>query len=145
VKKGGVGIFYAENAAAEGGQIGFTGTSLGGWALDVMEWSGGSSSGAFDRSASGTSGSASSAVASSGTTATTSQPVEIAIGAIRTLSKTTMASPTNGFSQVDTALQASNRLGIFSKVSGIAEPEGVSVALSVAVRWRGVIATFRAS
>jgi len=145
VKKGGVGIFYAENAAAEGGQIGFTGTSLGGWALDVMEWSGGSSSGSFDRSASATSGSVSSTVASSGTTATTSQPVEIAIGAIRTLSKTTMASPTNGFSQVDSALQASNRFGIFSKVAAIAEPEDVSVALSVAVRWRGVIATFRAS
>jgi hypothetical protein len=56
-----------------------------------------------------------------------------------------MVNPTNGFSQVDTASQGSNRLGIFSKVSGIAEPEGVSVALSVAVRWRGVIATFRAS
>ena len=81
VKKAGVGIFYAEDAAAEGGQIGFTGTSLGGWALDVMEWSGGSSSGSFDRSASATSGSVSSTVASSGTTATTSQPVEIAIGA----------------------------------------------------------------
>jgi len=56
-----------------------------------------------------------------------------------------MANPTSGFSQVDTALQASNRLGIFSKISSIAEPEDVSVALSVAVRWRGVIATFRAS
>ena len=82
---------------------------------------------------------------STGTTATTSQPVEIAIGAIRTLAKTTMASPTNGFSLVDTALQASNRLGAFSKVSATAEPEGVSVTLSVAARWRGVIATFRAS
>jgi len=56
-----------------------------------------------------------------------------------------MASPTNGFSQVDTALQSSNRLGVFSKVSAIAEPESVSVTLSAAVRWRGVIATFRAS
>jgi hypothetical protein len=145
VKRSGVGIFYAENAAAQGGQIGFTGTSLGGWALDVMEWSGGSSSGSFDRSASATSGSVASTVASSGTTATTSQPVEIAVGAIRTLSKATMASPSNGFGQVDTALQSSNRLGVFSKVSATAEPEGLSVALSVAVRWRGVIATFRAS
>jgi phosphatidylinositol-3-phosphatase len=145
VKKTGVGIFYAQNAAAEGGAIGFTGTSLGGWALDVMEWSGGSSSGSFDRSAFATSGSVASMLASSGTTATTSQPVEIAIGAIRTLSKATMASPTNGFGQVDTTLQSSNRLGVFSKVAAFAEPESVSVTLSVAVRWRGVIATFRAS
>ena len=145
VKKAGVGIFSVQNAPAEGGQIGFTGTSLGGWVLEVMEWSGASPSGSFDRSAVATSGSVASSLASSGTTATTSQPVEIAIGAIRTLAKTTMSSPTNGFSQVDTALQSSNRLGVFSKVSAVAEPEGVSVTLSPAARWRGVIATFRTS
>ncbi len=145
VKKNGLGIFYEENAPAMNGSIAFTGSSLGAWALDLIEWSGATSTGSFDRSAVASSGAATSTLASSGTTAATSQPMEIAVGAIRTLSKATMGSPSNGFALVDSALQSSNRLGVFSKIPTVVEPEGVSVPLSAAVKWRGAIATFRSS
>ncbi len=95
--------------------------------------------------ASGTSGNTATPTASSGTTQPTSQPVEIAIAAIRTLKASTQSSPTNGFSQVDVGTQGSNTTGFYAKVTSSAGPQGVSVTLGGTAKWRGITATYRGS
>ena len=125
------------------GRSTFGGSGIGAWVIDLMEWSGAATSGALDKTASASSGSAANTTAKSGTTATTSQPSEIAISAISALKALTQSNPTNGFQQVAVGTQGTNTTGFYSKVLTTTGAQSVWVTLSIAAKWRGVIATFR--
>jgi hypothetical protein len=142
IKRGGIAIFAARpSTPAPSVTIG--GTSLGGWILELQDWTGVGASSPVDKTAFATSGTLAQTVASSGLTTTTAQPGDIAVGAIRTSKNVTMTAPTAGFSPVDSAVQGTIRLGVFAKVAGPPAPEGVSVTLSSSATWRGDISTFR--
>ncbi len=141
-KASGTAIYYREGSPSESGAVTFGGSGIGAWVIDLMEWSGAATSGALDKTASGTSANTENTTASSGTTATTSQSSEIAISAIRAFKALTQSNPTNGFQQVDVGTQATNTTGFYSKVLTGTGAQSVSVTLSIAAKWRGVIATF---
>ena len=142
-KIGGTALYYLPNAASQSGGVSFSGSNLGGWILDLMEWSGMAPAGTLDRTATHTTGSVTSTIADSGTTSPTSQPSEVAIGAIRALASLTQSNPTDGFTVVDAGTQTSSTLGMYSKDLAATGPQGFSVTLSKAARSRGLIATFR--
>jgi hypothetical protein len=136
-------MYYLPNAPSQSGAVSFSGSKLGGWVLDLMEWSGMAPAGTLDTTATHTTGSATSTTADSGTTSPTSQPSEVAIGAIRALASVTQSNPTNGFTVVDAGTQSSSTLGTYSNVLTATGPQGFSVTLSKAAKSRGLIATFR--
>ncbi|HEX7248605.1 MAG TPA: IPT/TIG domain-containing protein [Actinomycetota bacterium] len=142
-KAGGTAIFYRQGAPATSGTLAFGGSNIGNWVLDLMEWSGAATTGALDRTASASSGSSANTTARSGTTAVTSQPSEIAISAIRAFKALSQTNPTNGFVQVASGTQGTNTTGFYAKVLTATGAQSVSVTLSIAAKWRGVIATFR--
>ena len=142
-KAGGAAIFYKQNAPSQSGSVTFGGSGLGPWVLDIMEWDGAATAGALDKTASATSGAAATTTASSGTTAVTSQAREVAIATIRSVTATTQSNPTNGFALVDVGTQSGSTTGAYSKILGATGAQSVSVTLSPAAKWRGVIATFR--
>jgi hypothetical protein len=142
-KVGGTAMYYLPNAPSQSGAVSFSGSKLGGWVLDLMEWSGMAPAGTLDTTATHTTGSATSTTADSGTTSPTSQPSEVAIGAIRALASVTQSNPTNGFTVVDAGTQSSSTLGTYSNVLTATGPQGFSVTLSKAAKSRGLIATFR--
>ncbi|MEX1264287.1 MAG: IPT/TIG domain-containing protein [Actinomycetota bacterium] len=142
-KAGRTAIFYREGAPTQSGALTFGGSGIGAWVIDLMEYSGAATSGALDKTASASSGSTANTTAKSGTTATTSQPSEIAISAIRALKALTQSNPTDGFQQVAVGTQGTNTTGFYSKVLTATGAQKVWVTLSIAAKWRGVIATFR--
>jgi hypothetical protein len=142
-KAGGTAIYFRQDAPTQSGALTFSGSGIGAWVIDLMEWSGAATSGALDRTASASSGSTANTTARSGTTSATTQPSEIAISAIRAFKALTQSNPTNGFQQVAVGTQGTNTTGFYSKVLTSTGTQSVSVTLSVASKWRGVIATFR--
>jgi len=143
VVAGGTAIYYRQNAPSVSGATTFSLSSNVNWVLSVSEWSGMAVSGAFDKKAHAASSTIGSS-ASSGTTAVTSQPVELAVAGLRALANVTESGPTNGFTQLDQrAAGAKDTLGVYDLVTAAAAARSTSVTLSVAANWRGVIATFR--
>jgi hypothetical protein len=143
VKRGGTAIFYSENAPSQTGPVSFSGSQIGSWVLDLIEWSGVATVGALDRTASATSGAVANTTADSGTSAPTTQPSEIAVAAIRALKAVAQSSPSNGFTLVDVGTQGGSTTGVYAKVLTVAGPQSVAVTLSAAAKSRGAIATFR--
>lgn len=144
-KAGGTAIYFRQGAPSQSTPVTFGGSGLGTWVLDIMEWNGIATTAALDKRASASSGSVTGFTAQSGTTALTSQPIEIAIAAISAQAATTQSNPTAGFSQVAVGTAGVNTTGAYAKVLTATGAQAVSVTLGSAARWRGVIATFRAA
>ena len=101
---GGTALYYLPNAPSQSGAVSFSGSNLGGWVLDLMEWSGMAAAGTLDRTATHTTASVTSTIADSGTTSPTFQPSEVALGAVRALASVTQSNLTNGFTVVDAGI-----------------------------------------
>jgi len=141
---GGALIYFSQNATSQSGSVTFTLSGTADWVVEVMDWSGMATSGTLDRTASNTSGTATGTTADSGTTLPTSSANEVAIAAIRSLAPLTQSGPTNGFVQLEAASQGkANTTGTYDKVLSSIGTQDVSVTLSKAAKWRGVVATFR--
>jgi acid phosphatase len=144
ISAGTAAIYYRQNGPAVSGSVTFGLSTKANWVLSVSEWSGVAASGALDKKAHASSGTALGAVAASGTTATTAQPVELSIAAIKAVLNVTETAPTNGFVAIDQLPAGSNdTLGAFSFVTSVAAKQSTSVTLTPHAKWRGVIATFR--
>jgi hypothetical protein len=145
VSAGATAIYYRENAPPVSGSLTFSLSVKGNSVLSLSEWSGVVTSGALDRTAHSSSGVTSNTTAASGTTAVTSQPIEVSIAGIKAVANVSESGATNGFALLDQRSVAPNvTLGIFDFVStAAAATRSTSIALSANAKWRGVIATFR--
>lgn len=138
-------IFYTENAASESGPVTFSLSSSGAWVMELMEWSGVAQTGALDQVATNTSGTVATTTADSGTTAVTSVSNEVAVSVLHALKDVTQSNPTNGFSQIDSAMEGTvNSTASYAKVLGATGSQQVAATLSAPAKWRGAIATFKA-
>jgi hypothetical protein len=136
----GLALYAAENAPPGGPTIAFMLSASAKWVLQVSEWS---DVGSTDVAAAASGGSTVGTLARTGTTSSTSASVELALGAVSALSAVSESSPTGGFVPLDLAI-ASNTLtlGTYVSVTSAKGPQGTSVTLSPAAKWRGVIGTF---
>jgi len=146
VVSGHTAIYYRENAPAVSGPSTFSLSMNGNWVLAVSEWSGVSASGSLDGHAHKAGTLTGGTTAFSGTAPTATQPIELAIAAIRTQSTVTGSAPTQGFVQRDQLGAATNNtLGVYDYVCTVAAKRSTSVTLSAPASWHGLIATFRAA
>ena len=145
VSSGGTAVYYRQNGPVVSGAMTFSLSAKASWVVSLSEWSGIATSGALDKTAHKAGTVSGPLTASSGTTATTVQPVELAIAGVRAQVSLTESAPTNGFTQLDQQNAGTNdTLGIYGFVSSAAGKLSTSVTLSAHANWHGAIATFRA-
>jgi hypothetical protein len=143
VSSGSVAVFYRQNAPATSGSVSIPFSASVNWVLSLSEWSGVATSGALDKIAKATSDTAIGTTATTGTTAATAQPVEVAVGAIRAVGTVAQSAPTNGFTLLNFGAAPNDSFGVYRLVTTAIGPQWTSVTLSSAVKWRGVLVTFR--
>jgi len=143
ISTGNIVVYYRENAPTTTGPVSIPFSGSATWVVSLSEWTGVAAAGALDRTASAGSASNTGTTALSGTTAVTSQPVELAIAGFRGAGTATQSPATNGFALLDFGNPAKDTFGTNFLVTTTAGARSTSVTLSAPLRWRGVIVTFR--